>query len=44
MNATAGTAALVTALTLRKRRGFPKSITPTHSPILTMIVVSMLRI
>ena len=44
VHATAGTAALVTALTLRKRRGFPKSITPPHSPILTMIVVSMLRI
>ena len=44
VHATAGTAALVTALTLGKRRDFPKSITPPHSPILTMIVVSMLRI
>ena len=42
VHATAGTAALVTALTLRKRRGFPKSITPPHSPILTMIGAAML--
>ena len=44
VHATAGTAALVTALTLGKRRGFPKSITPPHSPILTMIGGSMLWI
>ncbi len=44
VHATAGTAALVTALTLGKRRGFPKSITPPHSPILTMIGASMLWI
>ncbi len=44
LHATAGTAALVTALTLGKRRGFPKSITPPHSPILTMIGASMLWI
>ena len=42
VHATAGTAALITALTLGKRRGFPKSITPPHSPILTMIGASML--
>ena len=42
VHATAGTAALVTALTLGKRRGFPKLITPPHSPILTMIGASML--
>ena len=44
VHATAGTAALVTALTLGKRRGFPKSIIPPHSPILTMIGASMLWI
>ena len=44
VHATAGTAALVTALTLGKRRGFPKSITPPHSPILTMIGGAMLWI
>ncbi|MDG2458811.1 MAG: ammonium transporter [Alphaproteobacteria bacterium] len=42
VHATAGTAALVTALTLGKRRGFPKSLTPPHSPILTMIGAAML--
>ncbi len=44
VHATAVTAALVTALTLGKRRGFPKSITPPHSPILTMVGASMLWI
>jgi Amt family ammonium transporter len=44
VHATAGTAALVTALTLDKRRGFPKSITPPPSPILTMIGAAMLWI
>ena len=44
VHATAGTAALITALTLGKRKGFPKSITPPHSPILTMIGASMLWI
>ena len=44
VHATAGTAALVAALTLGKRRGFPKSITPPHSPILTMIGAAMLWI
>ena len=42
VHATAGTAALITALSLGKRRGFPKSITPPHSPILTMIGAAML--
>ena len=42
VHATAGTAALITALTVGKRRGFPKSITPPHSPILTMIGAAML--
>ena len=42
VHATAGIAAIVTALTLGKRKGFPKSITPPHSPILTMIGASML--
>jgi Amt family ammonium transporter len=42
VHATAGTGALVTAITLGKRRGFPKSLTPPHSPILTMIGASML--
>ena len=42
VHATAGIGALVTALTLGKRRGFPKSLTPPHSPILTMIGASML--
>ena len=44
VHATAGTAALVTALTLGERRGFPKSIIPPHSPILTMIGAAMLWI
>ena len=44
VNATAGTASLITALTRGKRRGFPKSMTPPHSPILTMIGASMLWI
>ena len=44
VHATAGIGALVIALTLGKRRGFPKSLTPPHSPILTMIGASMLWI
>ena len=44
VHASAETAPLVTALTLGKRKGFPKSITPPHSPILTMIGASMLWI
>ena len=42
VHATAGTAALVAALTIGKRKGFPKSITPPHSPVLTMIGAAML--
>ena len=44
VHTTAETAALVTTLTLGKIKGFPKSITPPHSPILTMIGASMLWI
>ena len=42
VHATAGTAALVCALVLGKRRNFPESVTPPHSPVLTMIGASML--
>ncbi len=42
VHATAGTAALVAALTIGKRKWFPKSITPPHSPVLTMIGAAML--
>jgi len=42
VHATAGTAALVCALVIGKRRGFPGSIQPPHSPVLTMIGASML--
>ena len=44
VHATAGTAALVCALVVGKRRGFPTSIQPPHSPLLTMIGASMLWI
>jgi len=44
VHATAGTAALVCALVVGKRRGFPTSIQPPHSPVLTMIGASMLWI
>jgi Amt family ammonium transporter len=44
VHATAGTAALVCALVVGKRRGFPKSIQPPHSPILTMVGACMLWI
>jgi Amt family ammonium transporter len=42
VHATAGTAALVAALVIGKRRGFPSSIQPPHSPVLTMIGACML--
>ena len=44
VHATAGTAALVCALVVGKRRGFPNSVQPPHSPVLTMIGASMLWI
>jgi Amt family ammonium transporter len=44
VHATAGTAALVCALFIGKRRGFPTSVQPPHSPVLTMIGASMLWI
>ncbi len=44
VHATAGTAALVCALVVGKRRQFPSSVQPPHSPILTMIGASMLWI
>ncbi|NBW04768.1 MAG: ammonium transporter [Alphaproteobacteria bacterium] len=42
VHATAGTAAVVCALVIGKRRVFPRSVQPPHSPILTMIGASML--
>ena len=42
VHATAGTAAIVCAVMVGKRRNFPRAITPPHSPILTMIGASML--
>ena len=44
VHATAGTAALVCALVVGKRRGFPSAIQPPHSPVLTMIGAIMLWI
>ena len=44
VHATAGSAALVCALVVGKRRNFPQSVNPPHSPILTMIGASMLWI
>ncbi|MDB4857667.1 ammonium transporter [Alphaproteobacteria bacterium] len=44
VHATAGTAALVCALIVGKRRSFPNSVQPPHSPVLTMIGASMLWI
>ena len=44
VHATAGTAALVCALVVGQRRGFPTSVQPPHSPVLTMIGASMLWI
>jgi Amt family ammonium transporter len=42
VHATAGTAALVCALVVGKRRVFPRSVQPPHSPILTMIGACLL--
>ncbi len=42
VHATAGTAALVCALVVGKRRGFPTSVQPPHSPVLTMVGACML--
>ena len=42
VHATAGTAALVAAIVIGKRRSFPSSVQPPHSPILTMIGACML--
>ena len=42
VHATAGTAALVAAIVLGKRRNFPHAVQPPHSPVLTMIGASML--
>ena len=44
VHATAGTAALVCAFVLGKRKSFPSHLQPPHSPILTMIGASMLWI
>jgi Amt family ammonium transporter len=44
VHATAGTAALICAIVIGKRRVFPSSVQPPHSPILTMIGASMLWI
>ena len=42
VHATAGTAAIVAAIVIGKRRSFPSSVQPPHSPILTMIGACML--
>ena len=42
VHATAGTAALVCALVIGKRRSFPASTQPPHSPVLTMVGACML--
>ena len=42
VHATAGTAAIVCALMVGKRRVFPSHLTPPHSPVLTMIGASLL--
>ena len=42
VHATAGTAALVAAIVIGKRRSFPSSVQPPQSPILTMIGACML--
>tara|TARA_B100001057_G_scaffold144925_1_gene144822 strand:+ start:34 stop:1338 length:1305 start_codon:yes stop_codon:yes gene_type:complete len=42
VHTTAGTAAIVCALVVGKRRGFPASVQPPHSPVLTMVGACML--
>ena len=42
VHATAGTAAIVCAVMVGKRRNFPEGLQPPHSPILTMIGAAML--
>jgi Amt family ammonium transporter len=44
VHSTAGAAALICALVVGKRRSFPTSVQPPHSPVLTMIGASMLWI
>ena len=44
VHATAGTAALICAIVLGKRRNFPTHLQPPHSPILTMMGAAMLWI
>ena len=42
VHATAGTAALIAAMVIGRRRNFPSAIQPPHSPVLTMIGACML--
>jgi Amt family ammonium transporter len=42
VHVTAGTSALVAAVMVGNRRGFPAEITPPHSPVLTMMGAAML--
>lgn len=42
VHATAGTAALVCAVMVGRRRSIPDTTTPPHNPILTMVGASML--
>lgn len=42
VHATAGTAALVAAMVIGRRRNFPSAVQPPHSPVLTMIGACML--
>ena len=42
VHATAGTAALVAAVVIGRRRNFPASVQPPHSPVLTMAGACML--
>ena len=42
VHATAGTAALVAAVVIGRRRNFPASVQPPHNPVLTMVGACML--